>query len=78
MQFITATVDERDFVIVVHEEDDEIAIQEWLAECLFYDGTEIKLGKRSLTCGPVIHSLGLMHFDILEVKDESEMVENPW
>ena len=76
MQFIVATVDERDFIVVVKEEDDENAIRALIAECFFYDDNEINLGKRSVACGQIIHSLGLMHFDVLEIKDESELVED--
>ena len=78
MQFIAATVDERDLIVVVSEEDDENAIKALVAECYFYDDDEVKLGKRTAACLPVIHALGLMHFDILEVKDESELLEDSW
>lgn len=76
MQFMAVTADERDFVIVVNEEDDNNTIREWIAESLFYDEKEIKLGKRTETCPSLIRQLGLMHFDILELRDESEILDS--
>ena len=78
MQFIVVTVDERDLVVVVDEEDDDDSIRDWVSECFFYNSEEVNLGKRTATCLPVIHALGLMHFDIMEIKDESELLEDSW
>jgi hypothetical protein len=78
MQFIHATVDERDFVVVVHEEDEIEDIKNLVAEYTFNDSKDVKIGKRTVTCNQIINTLGLMHFDMLEIKDESEMVEDSW
>lgn len=72
MQFITATVDEREFIVVVNEYDENEYIQDLVAETYFYEFSEVKLGPRTPTCDKIIRAMGLMQYDILEVKDEHE------